>query len=130
MNDSGASADVSAVLDSPPCYFFYFGLIVTGEGERDHLPKLFSTLTETGICRFEVIRRVGQRSPIIAEKRKVRMVRKWPAYPTRDEEEIGIPARRYIKDDNCRFVLLVDDLEHERREKPQPVFDRYRLALD
>ncbi len=30
----------------------------------------------------------------------------------------------------CHFVILVDDLEHARREQAQQIFDRYRLALD
>ena len=28
------------------------------------------------------------------------------------------------------FVLLIDDLEHDRRDQAQQIFDRYRTALD
>ena len=58
----------TTVTESQPYSFFYFRLIVTGKSEREHLPKLFRTLMATGICTFEVIRRVGQRSPRISEK--------------------------------------------------------------
>ena len=50
--------------DYQPYSFFYFGLIVTGKSEREHLAKLFRTLMATGICTFEVIRRVDQLRPI------------------------------------------------------------------
>lgn len=128
----GASVNFnhSTMHEPPPCYFFRFGLIVTGDTENDHLPKLFSLLIHTGICHFEVIRQIGQRSPITADKRKAKMVGQGQAILTKDEEEIGIPARRYLDDDPCRFVLLIDDLEHQRRNEAQQVFDRYRLALD
>jgi hypothetical protein len=50
--------------------------------------------------------------------------------PSKDEEEIGLPARRHLQSDDCNFVILIDDLENERREQAQQVFDRYRLAID
>jgi hypothetical protein len=112
------------------CYFFRFGLIVTGKAEQEHLPKLFSSLVATGICKFEVIRQIGQRSPIEASHRRARMVGSGQTITTKDEEEIGLPARRYLGDDPCSFVILVDDLEFARRENAQQVFNRYRLAMD
>jgi len=39
----------SAAPEDSACYFFHFGLIVTGVGERDHLPKLFRSLMATGV---------------------------------------------------------------------------------
>ena len=30
----------------------------------------------------------------------------------------------------CHFVLLIDDLEYDRRNQAQQIFDRYRLVLD
>lgn len=47
----------------------------------------------------------------------------------KDEEEIGLVARRYLMwPDN--FVLLVDDLEGDRVEQAPSVFQRYRDVLD
>ena len=54
--------------------FFEFGLIVTGEGEEEFLPKLFRSLEATGRCSFRVIRRIGQRSPIRSPRRQLRMI--------------------------------------------------------
>lgn len=117
-------------IERPQCYFCHFGLIVTGESERHHLPKLFRSLMETGVCTFQVIRFIGQRRPITSEKKILRMVGTGKVIPDRDEHEIGLPARRYLNSDECRFVMLIDDLEHDRRDQAQQVFERYRLALD
>lgn len=115
---------------STACQFFHFGLIVTGEGERGHLPKMFKSLMATGICIFQVIRFTGQRGPITSPKRKLEMVGSGKIIPDKDESEIGIPARRYLQASLCHLVVLVDDLEHDRRDQARQVFDRYRLALD
>lgn len=130
MIDQGARAGNPTSDQSNICYFFRFGLIVTGKSEREHLPKLFRSLKASGICNFEVIRQIGQRNPIEASQRRARMVGSGQTITTKDEEEIGLPARRYLRDDSCSFVILVDDLERARREHAQQVFDRYRLALD
>ncbi len=116
------------------CCFFHFGLIVTGEGERNHLPKLFKSLMATGVCTFEIIFFIGQRSQRTSKKRILRMIDNGKIIPDRDQI-IGLKARRYLTDDNlkddlCHFVILIDDLEHDRRDQAQQVFDRYRLALD
>ena len=113
-----------------PCNFFYFGLIVTGKGEREHLPKLFKSLMATGICTFEVIRFVGQRGPRTSEKRRFDIPGISKSIPKKDEEEIGLPARGYLNRGRCHFVVLADDLEYERRNQVPQVFNRYRLALD
>ncbi len=112
------------------CQFFHFGLIVTGKGERDHLPKLFRSLMETGLCTFEVIKFIGQRNPITSKKRNLEMIGSGEIIPPRDADDIGFPARRYLRNDPCRFVILIDDLEYKRRDQAQQIFDRYRLALD
>jgi hypothetical protein len=113
-----------------PCDFIHFGLIVTGKGERAHLPKLFRSLEETSICTFEVIRYIGQRTPITSKKRQLEMVGSGKIIPDKDATEIGLPARGYVNRSHCHFVILIDDLEHDRRAQAQQVFDRYRLALD
>ena len=112
------------------CYYFHFGLIVTGKSEREHLPKLFKSLMATGICTFQVIGFIGQRSPITSEKKKYKMVGTGKTIPNKDQDEIGLPARKYLQGDPCCFVVLVDDLEHDRRENAKEVFYRYRRALD
>jgi hypothetical protein len=112
------------------CPFLHFGLIVTGETEREHLPKLFKSLMETGFCHFEVFRFIWQRDPITSPKRKLEIVGSGGIIPKKDATEIGLPARRYLATDRCHLVVLLDDLEHHRRVQAQQVFDRYRLALD
>ncbi|MBI1881852.1 MAG: DUF4276 family protein [Chloroflexi bacterium] len=112
------------------CYFCHFGLIVTGKGERHHLPKLFRSLMATGICAFQVIQFIGQRGPITSQKRILKMVGSGKKIPDKDAGEIGLPARTHLKADECCFVALVDDLEHDRRNQAQQVFDRYRQALN
>jgi hypothetical protein len=83
----------------------------------------------TGRCTFEVVRRIPQRSPVRSEKRKLRMVGKGTIIPDKDEEEIGLPARRYLSQKHT-FLLLVDDLERDRAKDKQEVYQRYRSALD
>ena len=65
------SGQDTTFAEHPQCADLHFGLIVTGKGEREHLPKLFKSLTETGICTFEAIRFVEQRGPITSEARKL-----------------------------------------------------------
>lgn len=50
--------------------------------------------------------------------------------PDKDENEIGLPARRYLQTKRCNFVVLVDDLEYERRDQAQSIFNRYKAALN
>jgi hypothetical protein len=111
--------------------FVYFGLIVTGKGEEQFLPKLFRPLmAATGRCAFEVIRRIGQRSPITSPKRQLTMVRTGKIFTDKDEEEIGLTARRYLQQRSNSFVLLVDDLEGDRAIRMRDVYGRYRNVLD
>ena len=109
--------------------FFEFGLIVTGEGEEEFLPKLFRSVEATGRCSFRVIRRIGQRSPILSPRRQLRMIGSGKLIPDRDAEKIGLPSRKFLSSDD-RFVLLIDDLEPKRSKDIQRVFERYRRALD
>jgi len=112
------------------CDFARIGLIVTGRGEAEHLPLLFRCLMASGVCTVEVLRRIGQRSPITAPRRMLAMVGSGKLIPDRDEEEIGLPARRYLFSDECRFVVLIDDLEMGRCDFVEQIFRRYRSALD
>ena len=109
--------------------FFKFGLIVTGKGEEAFLPKLFRSLEATGRCSFRVIRRIGQRSEITSKRRKIRMVGTGQLIPDKDASEIGFPARRHLTAE-ATFVILVDDLEADRKSHAQAIFQRYRDALN
>ena len=42
------SAQATASIESPQWAYFRFGLIVTGETEQEHLPKLFKSLIADG----------------------------------------------------------------------------------
>ncbi|MEC4802890.1 MAG: DUF4276 family protein [Jaaginema sp. PMC 1079.18] len=113
----------------PTCYFFKFGLLVTGKGEERYLPQLFRSLMATEICSFEVIRKIEQLNPITS-KARIEIVGSGKKIPSEDEKRIGIPARQYIDSDDCNYVLLIDDLEASREGKAKQVFDRYREVLD
>ena|ERR1051326_1165579 len=114
----------------PKCPFCAFGLIVTGEGEREFLPDLFTSLMQRAGCSFTVLTQIGQRSPITAGARKMKMVGSGMVIPTSDEEKIGLPARRFLRGQPCHFVILIDDAEAARRPILDKVFHRYRIALD
>ena len=109
--------------------FHRVGLIVTGETEALCLPDLFRHLTSQGTCLFTLIGRIGQRSPIESPRRRLKMIGTGKVIPTKDEEQIGAPARRFLREGGD-YVLLVDDLEADRAAKVEAVFGRYRLALD
>jgi hypothetical protein len=115
---------------APECSFCAFGLIVTGKGERDFLPDFMRSLAARAPCNFKVIRRIGQRNPVTSEKRIIKMVGCGKTIPTQDEMEIAIPTRRFLHDQPCSFVVLVDDAEADRRPILDQVFARYRGALD
>ena len=76
--------------------FLRFGLIVTGKTEEECLPELFRSVAATGRCSFEVLRRIGQRSPITSKGRQLRMVGSGKKIPDKDATEIGLPARKYL----------------------------------
>ena len=122
------SAQDTASIENPQCAYFHFGLIVTGETEEQHLPKLFQSLMATGICTFEVIRRVGQLGAITSVER-IKALGNGKDIPSIDAK-IGLAARKYLMTDVCHFVLLIDDLEQNRRNQAPLVFNRYRTAFD
>ena len=112
------------------CYFFKFGLLVTGKTEEEHIPKLFRTLMALRICSFEVIRKVEQLGVRTSQKKQLKMVGTGKDIPNKDAERIGFPARDYLLKDPCTYVLLLDDLEYDRTHQAQQIFERYRKALD
>ncbi len=110
--------------------FFRFGLIVTGEGEAEFLPKLFRSIMAAANCTFIVIRKSEQLSPITSERRLIKMVGRNEIIPPTDELQYGIPTRLFLQKYPNSFVLVIDDLEGARREQVNAVFNRYRLALN
>lgn len=112
------------------CYHFKFVLFVTGKGEKAHFPKLFDSLSKSGICSFVVKEFLGQRRPIKAPKKLAEMVRAGKRIPDKDFERIGAPARRYLAADSCNRVILIDDLEESGRDHAEEIFQRYRNAFD
>lgn len=130
MTEYNATSDNGTSTEDTACNYLHFGLIVTGKSEQEHLPKLFKSLLATGICTFEVIGFIGQRGPITSEKRKLKMVGAGKIIPDKDADEIGFPTRTYLKTGDCHFVVLIDDLEHDRQTQVQQVFERYRTAFD
>jgi len=116
--------------DTPPgCAFCTFGLFVTGEGEREFLPQFFRSLMARAGCTFQVLRKISQRSSRLEGKR-LRMLGRGQEIPSEDEKDIGLPARHFLRDQPCHFVILIDDVEHDRRPGLVQVFQRYRQALD
>ena len=110
--------------------FVKFGLIVTGEGEQTSLPSFLRTLCKSGHGTFRCLRKIGQRSPRTSQKRQLKMVGRGKQIPGRDANEIGFPARDFLRQSKNHFVILIDDLERERVRQRPDVFDRYRKALD
>jgi len=116
---------------------FYFGLIVTGEGEELSLPHLFKSIhvyseTHPFACHFEVIRRIGQRSPKKdgQKNNQQKMVGTNKSIPSKDAQDISFPARNYLHSKPCSHVILIDDLEYDRKDIALAIFERYRIALD
>lgn len=115
--------------------FTRFGLIVTGQGEERFLPQLFKLFhrhASRPACHFEVIRRIGQRSPRSSPRHQLEMVgKKRKVVPDRDMEDFGFPARAFLgHHGEHAHVILVDDLESARKDAHQEVFERYRKTLD
>lgn len=110
--------------------FFRFGLIVTGKGEEDHITNLFRALMRYRNNTFTVIRRIGQRNPITSPDRTLEMVGCGKKITDRDEEQIGVPARQFIRQNPDSFVIVLDDLEYDRADQHEAVFKRYKAALN
>lgn len=107
-----------------------FGLIVTGAGEEEFLPKLFRSIMAAADCQFQVIRKSEQLNPITSPRRLIRMAGSGKRIPSTDEEQFGTPARSFLRKHPHSCVLVIDDLEGSRRDQADKVFDRYRHILD
>lgn len=114
------------------CYYLKFYLFVTGKGEEKHLHKLFSALSEIAPSAFIVAARVDQLGAIKSSKRLRRetVVGTNKSIPDRLFNKVVAPIRRYVTEDPCNFVILMDDLEYERIKDGEKIFERYRELLD
>ena len=110
-------------------YFIHFRLIVTGDAEKEHLPKLFRAISAVSPCNLTVIRKISQRSPR-GPRRQLKMIGRGKKLPDLDATEISIPVFNALKSDPSTVIVLVDDIEHARRGQIKGIFERYRSALD
>lgn len=109
--------------------FYRIALLVTGKGEEEFLPRLFRSLETEGHCTLRVSHRVPQLRPLRSERKKLKIVGSGKLIPNQDEQ-LGLLARKCLAVDNYNFVILVDDLEHDRSHQAAEVFQRYRGAFD
>jgi hypothetical protein len=58
------------------------------------------------------------------------MTRTGQKIPNKDFDEISAPARRYLTENRCNRVILIDDLERSDQWEPRQIFERYRSVLD
>lgn len=106
-----------------------FNVLVTGQGEQKFIDRFLRSLADSGHCSFRVVARIGQLTPRTSSKRALKIVGSGAPLPARDEE-LGLRARGIVNRSPSNFVLVIDDLEHDRRELRREVFERYRGALD
>jgi len=114
------------MTETPVRSYLQFGLFVTGKGERDFAHTLFRECQKLGYCHFSVIRKIDQRSPITSPKR-LKMAGTNKSIPNKDQDQIGLPTRNFLRKGDHYFAILLDDLESR---DPGTVFLRYRKALD
>jgi hypothetical protein len=125
---------MSSAIPAVPWKLYRFGLLVTGEGERRFLDRLFRSLcdrlaqTGRGVCEFRVLAKVEQLTPRTSAKRRLTMPGQKRRIPTRDEDA-ALMALGFLRQGGD-FVLLVDDLEGARRAQVAAVYSRYREAFD
>ncbi len=112
----------------PPSWkYVHFGLVVTGEGERDFLPGLFRELAATKHANFFVLRQTGQRTQL-SQGRIEDYLKQGKQVPDRDAD-IALVIRRHVADAD-RYALWIDDLESDSRANAQPKLERLTRALD
>ncbi len=107
--------------------FFRIALLVTGRGEALFLPRLFRSLIAEGHCTIQVVRRINSLAPRTSKKPQ-KIVGTARKIDTK-AEDLGEIARGYLRR-GYDFVILVDDLERDFRDKAEAKYQRYRTALD
>ncbi len=125
---------MSSPTPALPWKVYRFGLLVTGKGEARFLDRLFRSLCERmaqtgyGTCEFRILAKIEQLSPRISEKHQLKLPGKQKRIPSRDEDA-ALRALAFLQQGGD-FVLLVDDLEGDRRANASAVYGRYREAFD
>lgn len=104
-----------------------FALLVTGKGEAAFLDRLFRSLMAGGDCRFCVARKVEQLTPRTSAPK--RLAPPGGKALTSRDEETALAARKCLAS-GFDYVILVDDLESDRRAFAAEVSLRYRTAFD
>ncbi len=77
--------------------FRQIGLLVTGEGEREFLDKLFRLLMDGGNCTFKVAGKVPQRGPLTSQRQILKMAGSGKRITSLDEK-LGLSARKCFSD--------------------------------
>ncbi|MCX7046780.1 MAG: DUF4276 family protein [Candidatus Sumerlaeota bacterium] len=127
-HNSDSTSDPRAGDALPAWRFHRFFLIVTGKTEESHLPDLFRSLHASQSCLFKVLRRIQQSSPK-SPKRNISVVGRKNEPPPKILKEISLPVRKQLRSFPECFIILIDDLEHNRRGQIQAVFDHYHEAM-
>lgn len=115
---------------SQPERFIKFGLLVTGKGEEQHLPKLFKELSATGWCAFRIVRRVSQLSVRQVNIEPLKELGVPKKIPKKHAEQIGLTSRRWLQDGLVDYIILVDDIESSRRSQIDLVYKNYIAIFD
>jgi hypothetical protein len=116
------------MTDTPTWSFSRIAILVTGRGEEQFLSRLFRSLEAEGHCSVRVVRRIPQLRPKRSTKAKGNKVGTGKK-PGSIDAQIGLAARSFLRN-GYDYVVLVDDLEHDFRDRAEAVFQRYRVALD
>ncbi len=106
------------------------GLIVTGRGEEQFIHDLFNrALRRKANCLFSVVGRVPQLSPPTSPRKRIKTTGASREEESWDER-IGLMAHGFLRRYPDSLVILLDDMEHDRRSGIDGVFARYRDALN
>jgi|GEM_PF-472727 len=108
------------------------GLLVTGEGERLQLQRLFRSLKRDfpENITVTVVKNIKQHSPRSGKKHQARLKALGTnKYVSTQDEAIGLAALGYLKNGDDHFTVLIDDLEGGRVAQAAQVFDRYTAGL-
>jgi hypothetical protein len=125
---------VSNAATSTSWKHYRVGLLVTGKGERQFLHHIFRSIcdrvasTGRATCEFRVLEKIEQLTPRTSPKHRITLRGQTKKIPSRDEY-FALRTRAFLQG-GWDFVILIDDLEGERRNNAAAVYNRYRDAVD
>jgi len=104
-------------------------VLVTGMAEKEGIHLLFRPLLSCGFITFEEPQKIDQLSPRSGDLKITGTGKK--ILPTRDVQ-LGKIALQFLGNlgQESNILIIVDDLEYDRRAIAAAVFERYRSALD